>query len=209
MGAVSGDSNALTDESPQHAVTISKDFLLLRSETTQDQFVAVYGSNPSNFTGDSNRPVEQVLWQTAYSFCDKLSQLESVATGTYRLPTEAEWEYAARAGTTSILYGAIDSIAWYSGNSSSTTHPVKQKVPNAWNLYDMLGNVGEWNLDWYAGYGAGSATDPTGPGTGSIRVFRGGALNYGASSVRTSQRGGLGPGSSNSNIGFRPLRSLP
>jgi formylglycine-generating enzyme required for sulfatase activity len=209
MGPVVGDSSAGSDESPQHSVTISKDFLLLRSETTQDQYIAVMGSNPSNFTGDTSRPVEQVSWTNSVAFCDKLSDDEGVPRGTYRLPREAEWEYAARAGSTDVLYGSIDSIAWYASNSGNTTHPVKQKTRNAWNLYDMLGNVWEWNQDWYGSYAAGSATDPTGPGTGSYHVFRGGSWSSGASNVRASQRGYVLPGYTYSILGFRPLRTLP
>ncbi len=207
MGSPDTDTEAYSDEKPQHQVTLTKPFLMLRNEVTQAQYEAVMGTNPSYFTGDTARPVEPVSWYDAVSFCARLSQLESGAT--YRLPTEAEWEYAARAGTTTRRYGAIDDIAWYSGNSSSTTHPVKQKLPNAWGLYDMLGNVWEWTGDWYGTYAHAALTDPTGPSTGSLRVLRGGSWGSVALDARAACRGNYGPGNTRDRLGFRPLRSLP
>jgi formylglycine-generating enzyme required for sulfatase activity len=208
MGAVDGDSSAHLREKPRHLVTISKDFLLLRTETTQEQYKAVMGSNPSYRSDDPSLPVEQVSWASAVDFCNKLSEADNAPPGTYRLPTEAEWEYAARAGSTAVLYGSIYSNAWYSSNSGGRTHPVKQTTPNAWNLYDMLGNVWEWTQDWFGDYAAESATDPTGPVTGSERVNRGGAWDSGASLVRTSSRYRGVPYGYYSGLGFRPLRSL-
>jgi formylglycine-generating enzyme required for sulfatase activity len=224
MGSPTSDTESSDGERPQHQVTISKPFLMLRTEVTQAQWVAIWGNNPSYFTGDMSRPVEQVSWYDVVDFCNQLSTrdgftaaytingttvtLNAGATG-YRLPTEAEWEYAARSGTTTPRYGTRDQIAWYNGNSGNTTHPVGQKTPNAWNLYDMLGNVWEWNWDWYGGYSAGSQTDPQGPASGSYRVYRGGGCSGGASRVRAGDRDYFTPAYRYFNLGFRPLRSLP
>ena len=126
----------------------------------------------------------------------------------YRLPTEAEWEYAARAGTTGVRYGELDAIAWHGGNSGSEKHAVKQKAPNAWGLYDMIGNVSEWCGDWYGNYPTASVTDPTGPNSGSYRVRRGGSWDrYAAREARSAVRYGLGPGNRFNNLGFRPAFS--
>jgi len=208
-GAVPEDPIVVQFEKPQHQVTISKDFLLLRTEVTQDQYVAVVGSNPSLFRGDTSRPVERVSWTDSVAFCDMLSTAEGVAKGTYRLPTEAEWEYAARAGTTGATYGPIASIAWYSSNSGNQTHAVRGLQANPWNLYDMLGNVWEWTADWSGSYSAGAATDPLGPASGSFRVYRGGSWYNVESFARASQRSGGDPTYGHSYIGFRPLRTLP
>ncbi|MBM3903474.1 MAG: formylglycine-generating enzyme family protein [Verrucomicrobia bacterium] len=124
----------------------------------------------------------------------------------YRLPTEAEWEYAARAGTTGARYGELDTIAWWYGNAGNQTHPVKQKAPNAWGLYDMLGNVWEWCSDWSGEYPTGSVTDPTGPNSGSVRVIRGGSWSDGARDARSADRDGRVPGA-RGLLGFRPALS--
>jgi len=228
MGSPTTDRDSYDYERPQHSVTISKPFLMLRTEVTQAQWVAIKGSNPSYFTGDTSRPVETVSWYDAVDFCNQLSirdgfpaaytingttvTLNTGATG-YRLSTEAEWEYAARAGTTAPRYGMLDQIAWYSGNSGSATHPVGQKTANAWNLYDMLGNVWEWTQDWMGDYSAGSQTDPQGPtsdpASGSIRVVRGGSWYVAASRARAGYRFHYTPDARDDDIGFRPLRSLP
>jgi formylglycine-generating enzyme required for sulfatase activity len=209
-----GTSGSGLDENPQHSVTLTKAFLLQRTETTQAQYQAVIGSNPSYFQGSSyadaaGRPVEQVSWTNAVAYCDKLSQLEGVATGTYGLPTEAQWEYAARAGTTGSTYGSLADIAWYWNNSGNTTHVVKGKQANAWNLYDMLGNVWEWTGDWHGNYPQSPVTDPTGAASGSDRVFRGGSWTFFAEYSRAAVRNKLYPGGTSSNLGFRPRRSLP
>jgi formylglycine-generating enzyme required for sulfatase activity len=135
--------------------------------------------------------------------------LRDIAATGYRLPTEAEWEYAARAGTTTPRYGTLDQIAWYSSNSGSATHPVGQKTANAWNLYDMLGNVWEWTQDWKGDYSAGSQTDPQGPASGSSRVIRGGGWDDVASYARAGYRYYDPPDDRDYFLGFRPLRSLP
>ncbi|MFM2154009.1 MAG: hypothetical protein RL199_2444, partial [Pseudomonadota bacterium] len=205
MGAPDSDTESGYSEKPQHGVTLTKPFLLARTEVTQQLWAAVMGSNPSYFNGDDKRPVEQVSWTQVQEFLAQLNSRENV-TGKYRLPTEAEWEYAARAGTTSPRYGALDNVGWYSDNSNGETHSVKGKQANAWNLYDMLGNVWEWTGDWYDGYGGTAVTDPQGPATGSDRVFRGGCWNDSASLSRAAYRSF---GSGNNSLGFRPARSLP
>jgi len=152
-----------------HEVTLTKPFKMGVHEVTQAQYEQVMGSNPSKFEGADN-PVENVSWLEALEFCRKLSALpaEKAAGNVYRLPTEAEWEYACRAGTTTqFSFGDDDSdlgdYAWYADNSDDKTHPVGSKQPNAWGLYDMHGNVWEWCLDWHGDYPSGAVTDPTGP----------------------------------------------
>ena len=174
MGATSEQgSDAYSDESPAHSVTVS-DFYIGKYEVTQAQWRAVMGSNPSKFKGD-NLPVEQVSWNDIQKFITKLNTM----TGkTFRLPTEAEWEYAARGGNQSKGYkysgsNTLDNVAWYY-NSGGKTHPVGQKQPNELGLYDMSGNVWEWCQDWYGSYSSSSQTNPTGPSSGSYRVLRGG-----------------------------------
>jgi eukaryotic-like serine/threonine-protein kinase len=141
-------------------------------EVTQGEYERVMGTNPSHFKGDPRLPVETVSWQDAMTFCERLSALpaERSAGRVYRLPTEAEWEYACRAGSTTIYSfgdseGSLGDYAWYDSNSGSKTHPVGQKRPNAWGLYDMHGNVWEWCSDWYDGsyYASSPVDDPTGP----------------------------------------------
>lgn len=190
MGATSeqGD-DAYSYEKPTHQVTLS-DYCIGETEVTQELWQAVMGSNPSNFTGNLQRPVEKVSWNDCQEFIKKLNQL----TGkTFRLPTEAEWEYAARGGSQSKGYkyagsNTIGDVAWYTSNSSSTTHPVKQKQANELGLYDMSGNVWEWCQDWYDSYSSTPQTNPAGPSSGSIRVFRGGSWGADARDCRVSRR---------------------
>jgi formylglycine-generating enzyme required for sulfatase activity len=195
------------DETPQHRVTISKPFYLGKYEVTQGQWTAVMGSNPSEFKGRSN-PVEQVSWDDVQVFIQRLNRQEG--HNRYRLPTEAEWEYAARAGTSSAYsFGdGADSLgryAWYGNNSGVETHPVGQKQPNAWGLYDMHGNVWEWVQDWYGEryYSNASGTDPKGPSSGSIRVLRGGSWFDDAEYCRSAFRGSFTPDDRGNDIGFR------
>ena len=202
MGATSEQgSDAYSDETPTHSVTLS-DFYIGKYEVTQAQWRAVMGNNPSYFKGD-NLPVECVSWNDIQKFIKKLN----AQTGkNFRLPTEAEWEYAARGGNQSRGYkysGSNDrNNAWYKDNSSSKTHPVGQKQPNELGIYDMSGNVWEWCQDWYGSYSSSSQTNHTGPSSGSARVLRGGGWSYFAWYCRVSFRYGS-PDSSSSDYGFR------
>jgi formylglycine-generating enzyme required for sulfatase activity len=195
MGSPDSEEGHKADEGPQHQVTISKPFYMGVTEVTQAQFEAVMGTNPSKFKGPTN-PVESVTWDEAVEFCRRLSE----KTGkTFRLPTEAEWEYACRAGTkTRFSFGDSESVlgdyAWCTSNSGGKTHPVGQKKPNAWGLYDMHGNVWEWCADWFGDYSSGSSTDPQGPGSGGSRVLRGGSWRIGGSGgFRCAYRGSGDP----------------
>ncbi|MDR2301742.1 MAG: formylglycine-generating enzyme family protein [Deltaproteobacteria bacterium] len=197
MGADKNFEDAGDDETPQHRVTISKPFYLGKYEVTQAQWTAVMGNNPSNFKGRSN-PVEQVSWHDAQEFIKRLNAKEG--HNRYRLPTEAKWEYAARAGSTGAYSFGDDAddlgrYAWYEGNSGQKPHPVGQKEPNAWGLYDMPGNVWKWVRDWYGEryYSNSPGSDPTGPSSGSGRVTRGGAWNYTAWACRCASRGTAPP----------------
>ncbi|MEK7677240.1 MAG: SUMF1/EgtB/PvdO family nonheme iron enzyme [Verrucomicrobiota bacterium] len=215
MGSPANETDRYSDEGPQTQVTISGGFWMGKHEVTQGEYLDVMGSNPSYFKGDTNRPVEQVSWVDATNFCARLTARERAAgrlgaSDVYRLPTEAEWEYGARAGsTTRFSYGddpgyvKLGDYAWFSGNSGSTTHPVGLKLPNAWGLHDMSGNVWEWCLDWYGSYPGGSLTDPRGPATGSNRVDRGGGWGGGGRGCRSAYRNGDTPDSRNGDLGFR------
>ncbi len=165
------------DEKPARRVTITKSFYMGKFEVTQEQWRVVMGANPSHFKGDKN-PVEMVGWDNCQTFLKKLN--EKVPGHSFRLPAEAEWEYACRAGSTSIFCygndeGDLEDYAWYRGGSGDRTHPVGEKKPNAWGLYDMHGNVWEWCQDYYGKYPAEEQSDPTGPTSGGLRVLRGGA----------------------------------
>lgn len=206
MGATSEQgSDAYSDEKPVHSVTVSG-FHIGKYEVTQKQWVEVMGSNPSYFKGD-NLPVENVSWIDVQVFILKLN----AKTGKkYRLPTEAEWEFAARGGNKSKGYKYSGSntpsdVSWYDGNSNSKTHPVGTKSPNELGIYDMSGNVCEWCSDWYGEYSSNSQTNPEGPSSGDKRVVRGGCWS-GIASIfdRVSSRGGGDSPMSTSKItGFR------
>jgi formylglycine-generating enzyme required for sulfatase activity len=205
MGSSDADKEAFDNEKPQHRVTISQPFYLGKYTVTQAQWEAVMGSNPSGFKGRNN-PVENVSWDDVQEFIKKLNQKEG--GNKYRLPTEAEWEYAARAGTTSrYSFGddaeALGRYAWYWGNSGKTTHPVGGKEPNGLGLYDMHGNVWEWVQDWYGGYAGSLATDPRGPSSGSYRVIRGGSWIINAGYCRSAYRGLNTPDDRDNSVGFR------
>ena len=206
MGATSEQgSEADSDEKPAHRVTLS-DYYIGQTEVTQALWQAVMGSNPSNWKG-SNLPVEQVSWNECQQFITKLNQL----TGRrFRLPTEAEWEYAARGGSKSRGYkysgsNDIGSVAWYDGNSGSKTHPVGQKNANELGIYDMSGNVWEWCQDWYDSgyYGKSPSTNPCNNTSASIRVYRGGSWYSNAGRCRVSDRSGNSPGLTSINLGLR------
>ena len=214
------------DERPRHKVTLTRVFYLSKTEVTQKQYHAVMGTNSSKFTGDDQHPVESVSWFDAIKFANALSQKEGLpacyddkgnviggsavyACKGYRLPTEAEWEYAARAGTEGARYGKLDDIAWYGKNSGNKTHPVGKKKPNTFGLFDMLGNVYEWCHDWYGDYPTGSQTNPDGPRAGSGRVFRGGSWFDDAGRVRAADRYFVDPSRAYGSRGFRLARSAP
>ena len=196
-----------------HKVTLTQSFHLGQHEVTQEQYEKVMGATPSNFKGPQN-PVEKVSWDDAVEFCRKLSELpeEKAAGYVYRLPTEAEWEYACRAGTTTeYSFGdsasELGAYAWYDENSGKTTHPVGGKQANPWGLYDMHGNVWEWCQDWYGDYPSGSVTDPTGAVSGSSRVLRGGSWFNNSDYCLSANRYWSSPDSRFIILGFRVLRS--
>ncbi|MEI6233891.1 MAG: SUMF1/EgtB/PvdO family nonheme iron enzyme [Planctomycetota bacterium] len=197
------------DDGPAHEVTITKDYYMGKYHVTQEQYQAVMGTNPSRFKGDQN-PVEEVSWDDAVAFCAKLSQLSGKQI---ELPTEAQWEKACRAGTTTKFYtGDSDEdlarAGWYDKNSDDKSHPVGQKVSNSYGLYDMHGNVWQWCKDWYTSYNAGAQTDPTGPTTGTTRVLRGGSWGYYPSRCRSAYRGSFTPDFRLNLIGFRIVLPL-
>ena len=210
MGAPDADKGASSDFKPQHQVRITKSFYLGKYPVTQEQWEAVMGNNPSHFKGPKN-PVEVVSWEDCQQFLGKLNA--KVGGGKFQLPTEAQWEYACRAGsTTRYCFGDDESklgeYAWYGKNLGNTTHPVGEKKPNAWGLYDMQGNVWQWCADWWGWYGARSITDdPTGPPAGLCRVFRGGDWGYDAEHCSSASRGnGAGPDSRRNGLGLRVSR---
>ena len=203
MGSPDNDSDAYGNEKPQHQVTLS-DCYIGETQVTQALWEAVMGSNPSQFKG-SKRPVEQVSWKDCQKFISKLNQLTGQQ---FRLPTEAEWEFAARGGNKSRGYkysgsNDIDDVAWYGANSNDKTHDVKTKAPNELGLYDMSGNVWEWCQDWYGDYSSDAQTNPTGPASGSERVNRGGHWSNFARSYRVVFRKLDAPDWRHDDLGLR------
>ncbi|MCQ2260156.1 MAG: bifunctional serine/threonine-protein kinase/formylglycine-generating enzyme family protein [Bacteroidales bacterium] len=214
MGATSEQEDPDSDEKPAHRVTLTSDYWMGATEVTQALWKAVMGSNPSEFKGDE-RPVECVSWEDCQDFIAKLNRITGKR---FRLPTEAEWEYAARGGSKSRGYqyagsNNLDEVAWYDRGvfkdlfTENRTHPVGQKQPNELGLYDMSGNVYEWCQDWYDDYSSGSQTNPTGPSSGSDRVLRGGSWNNGARYCRSSNRVNFTPDLRFSRSGFRLVLS--
>ena len=204
MGSPDFEAGRRSVEGPQHEVTISKPFYLGVTEVTQAQYEALMGTNPSLFKGATN-PVEMVSWNDAAEFGRRLSEKTATAV---RLPTEAEWEYACRAGSsTRFCFGDSDGdlveYAWYAGNSGGKTNPVGRKKPNAWGLHDMHGNVWEWCSDWYGLYTSSAGADPQGAGPGSDRVLRGGSWYSNAAVCRAAIRNSDFPDYLSSVIGFR------
>jgi formylglycine-generating enzyme required for sulfatase activity len=224
-----GSTNGGTGEKPVHTVTV-KDFYIGKYEVTQKEWAEVMGSNPSYFKGD-NLPVEQVSWYDTVEYCNRLSRKEGLspayrgsgdnitwdfnASG-YRLPTEAEWEYAARGGNKGYISyeyaggNSVDAVAWYWDNSGGKTHPVGTKQANGLGLYDMSGNVREWCWDWIGSYSGGNQSNPVGPAGptfwGPYRVHRGGGLNFYAANVRSAGRDFNTPSVRYFNLGFRVVR---
>ena len=205
MGCSGRQNQCDRDEIPARRVRITKEFEAGIYEVTQGQWVAVMKSNPSHFVGP-DLPVEQVSWNDVQRFLEKMNELHDGYH--YRLPTEAEWEYLARAGSREARSGSLDEIAWYGGNSGSHTHPVGQKQPNAWGLYDTIGNVWEWVQDWYDPeyYVYGPDVDPTGPEAGQSRTLRGGSWYYLPPNGRVSYRDGIQPDGGFDAMGFRCVR---
>ncbi|MBW2675030.1 MAG: SUMF1/EgtB/PvdO family nonheme iron enzyme [Deltaproteobacteria bacterium] len=212
---------------PIHRVTITNAYYISKVPVTQALYQAIMNENPSSFKGDHN-PVESISWFDAARFCNTLSKAMNIspaykingeqvewlqgASG-FRLPTEAEWEYAARGGNTARfacgdLESSLETMGWYNQNSGGKTHPVGEKEPNAWGLFDIHGNVWEWTWDWYGNYPSGSANDPVGDSDGSFRVMRGGGWNVDARNCRSAFRS-IGTPDRRNNLGFRLSRSLP
>ena len=214
MGARDSE-DASSKEKPRHRVHISRDFYLGRYEVTQKQWLSVMGTpNPSNFISP-DRPVDEVSWNDAQLFIEKLNTLEGGQS--YRLPTEAEWEYCARAGSdTSYCFGddpeggRLVNYAWFERNSSGQTHPVGVLSPNSWGFYDMHGNVTEWVQDYYDRqyYSNSSETDPKGPESGRKRVVRGGSWINQAYSCRSAARGYYSADYTDSDFGFRIVKDI-
>lgn len=198
------ESGAMSDEKPVHSVTVST-FFIGETHVTQELWKAVMGSNPSSFSGLS-RPVETVSWNTVVN--EFLPKLNAATGHVFRLPTEAEWEYAARGGRYSHGYkfagsNDINAVGWYDSNSGGETHNVKQKLPNELGLYDMTGNVLDWCQDWYGSYSSNFQTNPQGPSSGSKRVTRGGSCFGTANYCRVSVRIDWSPNEPMRGIGFR------
>ena len=217
MGSPESDPDAYSDEKPQHTVMISRSYYMGETEVTQGQWKAVLGTEPwkgkDNVREGANYPATNLSWEDAVEYCRRLSELEG---RTYRLPTEAEWEYACR-GVTKTRYsfgddaGDLSKYGWFEDNASdkgeSYAHEVKQKLANPYGLYDIHGNVWEWCSDWYGDYSVGALTDPLGAAGGSYRVSRGGCWDFQASSCRAALRGGSEPSYRDSYLGFRLLLS--
>jgi formylglycine-generating enzyme required for sulfatase activity len=211
MGSALGEKDRCDDEGPQHEVTITRPFYMGVYSVTQEQYQAVMGKNPSYFTGGRN-PVETVSWHDAAEFCKRLSRK---AGKTVRLPTEAQWEYACRAGSKTRFcfgddYGELGDYAWDDQNSDGKTHPAGHKKPNDWGMYDMYGNVCQWCADWYGkdSYASSGKTDPSGPASGSCRVLRGGSCRYVAPHCRSARRDFGLPDCGDRIIGFRVVVDL-
>jgi formylglycine-generating enzyme required for sulfatase activity len=222
MGSLEQEPGRNVDEGPQHEVTLTRPFYLGATEVTQGQWREIMGDNPSRFRG-KDLPVENVSWDDCREFIRRLNEREKTAR--YRLPSEAEWEYACRAGSDTRFcfgddmgssvgkdklrfyfgdeQGILDEYAWYGNNAGNETHAVAGKKPNSWGLYDMHGNVAEWCADWYGPYSGADQSDPHGPPSGSRRIVRGGFYGFGTWSVRSALRESQPPESRSCQWGFR------
>jgi formylglycine-generating enzyme required for sulfatase activity len=222
MGSPVDEQGRSNNEGPQRKVRVSP-FYIGKYPVTQAEYQELMGTNPSFFKG-INLPVEQVSWFEAVEYCNKRSEQEGLApaytvngnnvswkqdANGYRLPTEAEWEYACRAGTQTPFYSGtlVDEAGWHSGNSEGRTHPVGEKQPNPWGLYDMHGNVLEWCWDWLGNYPAEEQTDPQASSSGESRVSRGGCWRFPALQPRSAFRFGNKPFLQSHLVGFRIVRS--
>jgi formylglycine-generating enzyme required for sulfatase activity len=222
---VDGGTFSMGEDSSAHQVTVGS-FYMGKYEVTQREYQAIMGTNPSYFKGD-NLPVEEVSWYDAVEYCNKRSIKDGLTpayrgsgnnivcdftVSGYRLPTEAEWEYAAKGGNKDTqVYeyagsNSVDTVAWYEGNSGGKTHPVGTKQPNVLGLYDMSGNVWEWCWDWYGAYSSGAQTNPMGASSGAYRVFRGGSWSLNGQYLRSAYRLYNTPSGRDFSIGFRLLR---
>jgi formylglycine-generating enzyme required for sulfatase activity len=226
MGSPTAEVGRSGDET-EHTVVLTRGFYMGKYLVRQADYLALMGTNPSNFTPsygydqNLNRPVEMVSWNDASNYCARFTQQEAAAGmlapgWQYRLPTEAEWEYACRAGTTTRFsygddpgYADLDSYAWYKDDSEIETHSVGKKMPNPLGLCDMHGDVAEWCQDWYASYPSGTVADPQGPATGQHRVCRGGSWNHTGGWCRSAQRFHNSPTTTSDLIGFRMVVAPP
>ena len=207
MGSPASEEGRYTNET-QHSVTLSKEFWLGRTEVTQGEWETRMRNNPSTVGNSKWLPVENVSWNDAMAFCQKVTDEERKAGRLpegyeYTLPTEAQWEYACRAGSMGSYASDLDEMAWYGKNSEHETHAAGQKQMNAWGFYDMHGNVWEWCKDWYGDYPNGNVVDPAGAPEGSDRVSRGGSWDFVASNCRSAIRCRSGPDDRYRNTGFR------
>jgi formylglycine-generating enzyme required for sulfatase activity len=200
-----GSEKGADDERPVHKVRISGGLEMGKYEVTQAQWEAVMGNNPSAFKG-ANLPVQKVTWHDTQAFIKKMNQQNDGYQ--YGLPSEAEWEYASRAGSLEDFPPDIDSIAWYYGNSGGRIQPVGTKKPNAWGLYDLPGNVWEWCQDWYSEtfYSKSAVSDPRGPKSGELRVVRRGSFLFDSRECRYALRTGITPVYVSGDLGFRLVR---
>jgi formylglycine-generating enzyme required for sulfatase activity len=207
MGSPQTEEDRFDDEDQVH-VTLTKGFWMAKTQVTQRQWVALMGDNPSYFAG-KNLPVEMVSWDDAQEFLEKLNaKISNTDGGRMALPTEAQWEYACRAGELGPYSGGtIDEVAWHGNNSEDKTHPVGMKKPNVWGLHDMHGNVWEWCWDWFDSELQGGV-DPSGPDSGTYRVRRGGSWYYYAGYCRAALRYSITPSYTSYGHGFRVARSL-
>jgi formylglycine-generating enzyme required for sulfatase activity len=215
MGSPESEAGRYEDEGPQHEVELTEGFWLAETLCTQALWQAVMGENPSHIVGP-DLPIEQVSWEDCQEFFYRLNQ--RIPELQARLPSEADWEYACRAGTTTATWVGdltigkdrsapeLEKIAWYGANSGGQTHPVRTKAVNPWGLYDMLGNVLEWCQDWFGPYDGAVKSNPMGPEVGSERVLRGGAWYDDARFVRAALRDGYAPGIRFHDLGFRVAR---
>ena len=215
LGSPETDPDRTDFETPQSKVALTYGFWIGKYEVTQAQYQDVTGGNPSYATDDPSLPVDSVTWNDATNYCALLTEMNRKAGNlppgyAYRLPTEAEWEFAARAGKSTrfsfgddLDYAMVDNYAWTTDNSADVTHPVGKKTANAFGLYDIYGNVFEWCQDWFGPYTPDDKVNPTGPASGTDRIYRGGSWGNGPADSRAAARGGLAPESRLSSFGFR------